>query len=89
MYAGKKQKHAGFFGKDSRNCFRFCLPFSSKTTTFKPIFPQKPPFLRIFRQEMASLMGKTVPVLKKPRYGKSVFPDKKFQIKHINNLNNR
>lgn len=39
IYAGKKQKHAGFFGKDSRNRFRFCLPFSSKTTTFKPIFP--------------------------------------------------
>ena len=38
---------------------------------------------------MASLTGKTVPVLKKPRYGKSVFPDKKFQIKLINNLNNK
>ena len=48
IYAEKKQKHAGFLGKDSRKRFRFCLPFSSKTTTFKSIFQQKIAFSSYF-----------------------------------------
>lgn len=41
IYAGKKQKHAGFLGKDSKETFPFLPTFFFKNNEFQVYFPVK------------------------------------------------